>query len=96
MMPVSLKIQKILMIIPGLNMVCLPIGLYNICYYGRFRDARWKVLFIAFTSAVPLFLLDIFVSDVIPGMYDLSHFLIGYILPFLIAFRLIHYQEKLK
>ena len=83
------------MIIPGLNMLCLPIWLYNSYYYKKNRDTKWQTLFIVFTSAVPLFLLDVFISEVIPGMNGFSYFAIGYLLPFLISFRLIKYQEKI-
>ena len=58
MKPVPIKLQKAILLIPGINILCLPIWFYNSFIYDKKNDTLFQTLIIIFSSSVPLVLLQ--------------------------------------
>lgn len=93
--PISIKMQKIIMFIPGINIFCLPIWLYNSFFYNKKHNTLLRSLYIIFSSTVPLMVLLIAVSYYFPATSDFLRKLNGYFMPLLLGYRLVKYQESL-
>ena len=94
--PVSVKTQRILMYLPGANILCTPIWIYNSFYFNEHISTNLKSLFIVFSSSVPLMFLQVIVEYYWPMTGKVIGYVNAYLIPYLIGFRLAKYQEELE
>lgn len=92
MKPISTQIQKIIAIIPGVNILCLPIWLYNTHFFKSIPGIKWRSLWIIFSSGVPLTLAEVLISDLSKHVA----IVIGYLTFLLIGWRLSKLQEAIE
>ena len=95
MKPVTIKVQKIIACIPGLNILCIPIWLYNSFYYERAQSTLFRSLTIILSSAALLTLLQMLGDFYLPNVGRLLGSINSYLIPAIIGFRLIKLQEKI-
>mgnify|MGYP003308138244 CR=1 FL=1 len=95
MKPVSINTQKRLLYIPYLNISILFIWLYN-CVVTKDAASRVpKTLWIIFSSALPLSILQIIVVSYCPFTGNILAIINAYIIPLVIGHRLIQFQVVL-
>lgn len=95
MKPISIKAQKIIMYIPGINIFCIVIWLYNSFFYDENQSTLKQSLLIIFTSAVPLAVLQTALGFYFPKIGEVLGVLNSYLIPLFIGYRLVKYQEKI-
>lgn len=95
MSPISIKIQKIVMLIPGINPVCLAIWLYNSFFIVTSYKTILRSISIVFTSSVPLAILQVIISYYLPLWGTVIGYINSYIIPLILGYRLIRLQEEL-
>jgi len=96
MKPVSVKMQKTIMYLPGVNIFCMPIWIYNSFYFNKQASTNAKSLYIVFSSSVPLMFLQIIVEYHLPTIGRIIGYVNAYLIPLLIGYRLAKYQEELE
>lgn len=95
MKPVDIKIQKIIMYIPGINIFCLSIWFYNSFFFNKIKNTRIQSLIIVITSSVPLVILQMIVEFYLVDVGYYLGFLNSYLIPLLMGYRFVKLQEEL-
>jgi len=96
---VSLRAQRVLMVIPIANAFGLFVWLYNYSRSERKQGVFFKSLLILFASVIPLAILEIVLSRIFSEqqvVLSVLNLLFIYLIPFVMDFFLIRYQESLK
>ena len=94
---VSLRVQRIMMYIPFVNCLILFVWLFNYRHSGKDYKTFGKSLIIILCVCAPLVVLQILFSKLLakfPNVIAIVDLLAIYIIPFVLGFALIKYQEK--
>lgn len=96
MKPVSVEIQRKIMYIPYVNYVIPLLFLYNthLCYEKSL--SRIRVLWIFFSSCLPLIILAQLVYRFHPAIGTISEHLNAYLIPLILGYRFTNLQEELE
>ena len=94
MKPIPIKAQRIIAFIPGLNLLCLPIFIYN-SFFTKFtlKDYLWSWVFLLF-PAVFLGILREIVVTLFPATGVIVSHAFNYIILLLAGHRLVEFQER--
>ena len=93
MKPVSIKAQKIIMLIPGLNILCVAIFVYN-SFGAKFTltDYLRSWLFLLFPAVFVAIVFEI-VFLCFPGSISILGHIRNYLVCLIVGLRLVKYQE---
>ena len=94
MKPISIKMQKSIALIPGLNLLCLPIFIYN-SLVAKFtlKDYLRSWIFYLF-PAVLLGILRELAVPLLPTAGVLAGHIFNYVICLLVGYRLAAFQER--
>ena len=84
------------MYLPGVNILCMPIWIYNSFYFNKQASTNTKSLYIVFSSSVPLMLLQVIAEYYLPMVGRIIGYINAYLVPLLIGCRLAEYQHELE
>ena len=94
MTPVSTKVQRILAFIPGLNLFCLPIFIYNLLLARiTLKDYLRSLIYYAF-PAVFLEVLREIISCCFPAISVIVGYICTYLASLIVGLRLVKFQER--
>lgn len=92
---VSIKTQKILMFIPYVNIINLFIWLYISTHQFKEKNTFLRSLWILFSTLGPLVFAQVTLSQFLPTLGTLMSYANIYMIPFVLGYRFIRYQETL-
>lgn len=95
MKTIPTKIQRIIMLIPAVNILNLPIWFYNSFFFDKQTNTLPSTIMILCSSSIPFVALYLIVQNWIPQVTELVRYVCAYSVPLLIGYRLVRYQEKL-
>ena len=96
MKPISVRTQKTMSYLPGVNQFCMYIWIYNCFYFKKYTSITAKSLFIVFSSSAPLMFFQMMIELYWPLGGKVVKYAIAYLIPLLIGYRLAMYQEVLE
>ena len=93
MKPISTKTQRMIALIPGLNLFCLPIFIYN-SFFAKFTQKDYLVSWIFYLfPAVFLGILRELVVPLLPTAGVIVGHAFNYVICLLVGYRLVEFQE---
>lgn len=95
MKQISIKTQKKIMLIPYVNIANIFIWFFNSKIMKVTPKDSARAIFLMFAVFLPLVLVQIVASEILPEMGNLLGILNAYIIPALISFFLIKHQQQL-
>lgn len=94
MKPISIGMQRIIALIPGLNLLCLPIFLYNsLVAKFSFKDYLRSWVFYLFPAVLLAVLCELIVPF-LPTAGVLVGHAFNYVICLLVGYRLAAFQER--
>lgn len=91
----TIQLQKRLMFIPYVNIFNLFIWLYTCIQYFKVWEVLSKTAFILVSTFLPAFVFQFIVSDYFPLLANALSYIVAYVGPTVMSYRLILLQEKL-
>ena len=93
MKPISTKAQKIIALVPGLNLLCLPIFIYNSFFVKfTFKDYLRSWIYFVFPALLVVIARKIIVY-IFPAICVGFEYICTYLILFIVGLRLVEYQE---
>ena len=95
---ISIKFQEVIMFVPFLNCFVLFIWLYNYSRMEKNTKIFSKSLCILFLSTIPIVILQIIFQKIFVDynvLISVLDYLMLYIIPFSMAFNLVHFQKNI-
>ena len=94
MKPVPKKAQRIVAFIPGLNLFCLPIFIYNRFFVKfTFKDYLWSLVYLVFPAIFVAILRKIIICSFPASSVGFGH-ICTYLILLIVGLRLITFQER--
>ena len=94
MKPISIKAQRIIALVPGLNLLCLPIFIYN-SFLAKFtlKDYLRSWIYFVFPAAFVVILCKIIIYY-LPTIGVAFSYICTYVSLLVVGLRLTEYQER--
>ena len=94
MIPVSKKVQRLIAFIPGLNLFCLPIFIYNSFFVKfTFKDYLRSLTYLVFPAIFVVLFRKIIVYSFPASSVGFGH-ICTYLILLVVGLRLIKFQER--
>lgn len=95
MRPISLKIQKVIMFIPYVNILNLFFWLYNSVFYFKAKKTFARSLWILLSTLCPLMFFQLLVAEHFVSVGRIISYLNIYAIPLILSYRFIKYQIEM-
>ena len=97
MKKVPISFQKMIMWIPGINVLNVPIWFYNSFFWDKHTKTIYKTMYIIMSTSLPVVVFDVLIRNFGINVLDgIRSILISYFFPFILGLRLVRYQEQLE